>query len=134
MQPIGPVGDMGSSQVLASRQQVPDAHRDQGTERDLERPAAHIHVAASGGAGMQVYAVGADAHAVVKGPRSSRPASRLDADVLFQHRELGQDAAAFAHVDMLCEAVSGTNNVGTKPQAPVPHATVEPGGSVFIQY
>src|SRR5215203_311742 len=126
MQPVATVGDVGSSQVLAGRQQVSDAHRDHGAERDLERPAAHIHVATSCGARMQVYTVGADAHAVVEVLRSPRPASRLDANVLLQHRELGPDAAALAHVDTPGEAVRGTDDVGTKTQAPVSHATVEP--------
>src|ERR671927_558674 len=99
MQPVAAVGYVGSPEVLAGRQQVPDAHRDQGTERNLERPATHIHVAASCGAGMQVYAVGADADAVVEVLGSLRPAARLDANVLLQHRELGPDAAALAHID-----------------------------------
>src|SRR5215210_6855442 len=127
MQPVATVGDVGSPEVLAGRQQVPDANRDQGAERDLERPAAHIDVTASGGAGMQIYTVGADAHTVVKVLRSPRPASRLDAHVLLQHGELGPDAAALAHVDALGEAVAGTDDVGTKTQAPVSRATVEPG-------
>src|SRR5215207_2367742 len=76
---------------------------------------------------MQVYAVGADAHAVMEGLRSPRPASRLDAQVLLQHRELGPDTVALAHVDTLGEAVPGSDDVGTKTQAPVPRATVEPG-------
>src|SRR5215210_4305854 len=127
MQPVTSVGDVGSPEVLAGRQQVPDSQRDQGAERNLERPAAHIHVAASCGAGMQVYAVGADAHAVVEVLCSPRPASRLDANVLLRHRELGPDTAALAHVDTLGEAVPGSDDVGTKTQAPVPCATVEPG-------
>src|SRR5215216_5464826 len=98
-----------------------------GAERDLERPAAHIHVATSCGAGMQVYAVGADAHAVVEVLRSLRPASRLDAHVLLQHRELGPDAAALAHVYTPGEAVCGADDIGTKTQAPVSYATVESG-------
>src|SRR5215210_3221389 len=127
MQPVAAVGDVRSPQVLAGWQQVSDAYRDQGPERDLERPAAHIHVAVSCGAGMQVYAVGADAHAVVEVLRSPRPASRLDANVLLQHRELGPDTAALAHVDTLGEAVPGSDDVGASTQAPVPRATVEPG-------
>src|SRR5687768_10398767 len=127
MQPVATVGDVRSPQVLAGRQQVPDANWDQGAERNLERPATHIHVAASCGAGMQVYAVGAHAHAVVEVLRSPRPASRLDAHVLLQHRELGPDAAALTNVDMPGEAVPGTDYVGPKTQAPVPRATVEPG-------
>src|ERR671910_26048 len=75
---------------------------------------------------MQVYAVGADAHAVVEVPGSPRPASRLDANVLLQHRELGLDAAALSHVDRPGEAIFGSDDIGTKTQAPVPHATVEP--------
>src|SRR5215208_2142057 len=126
MQPVATVGDVGGPGVLAGRQQVPDTNRDQGAERNLERPAAHIHVVASCGAGMQVYAVGADAHAVVEVLRSPRPASRLDAHVLLQHRELGPDAATLAHVNAPGEAVRGTDDVGTKTQAPVPYATVEP--------
>ncbi len=59
--------------------------------------------------------------------RSPRPTSRLDANVLFQHRELGPDAATLAHVDLLGEAVARTDDVGTKTQATVPCATVEPG-------
>jgi hypothetical protein len=70
MQPVATVGDVRKSEVLASRQKVLDANRDQGAEWDLERLAAHIHVATSCGAGMQVYAVGADAHAVVEVLRS----------------------------------------------------------------
>src|SRR5215217_31288 len=126
MEPVATVGNVGGSEVLASRQQVPDTNRDQGAQGNLERPAAHIHVVASCGAGMQVYAVGADAHAVVEVLRSPRPASRLDAHVLLQHRELGLDATALAHVNAPGEAVRGTDDVGTKTQAPVPYATVEP--------
>src|SRR5918993_2738062 len=126
MQPVATVGDVGSPQVLAGRQQVSDANRDQGAERDLERPAAHIDVAASCGAGMQVDAVGPDAHAVVEVLRSSRPSSRLDANVLLQHRELSPDAAALAQVDTPGEAVAGTDDVGPKTQAPVPCPTVAP--------
>src|SRR5215208_357808 len=109
MQPVATVGDVRSSEVLASRQQVLDANQDQGAERNLERPAAHIHVATSCGAGMQVYAVGADAH------------------VLLQHRELGPDAAALAHVYTPGEAICGADDIGTKTQAPVSYATVESG-------
>src|SRR4029453_3830204 len=127
MQPVATVGDVGSPQVLAGRQQVPDADRDQGAERDLEGPAAHIHVASSCGAGMQVYAVGSDTNAVVEVLGSSPPVSRLDAHVLLQHHELGADAAALAHVNAFGEAVRGTDDVGTKAQASVPCATVEPG-------
>src|SRR5215210_1376584 len=114
MQPVATVGDVGSPQVLAGRQQVPDANRDQGAERDLEGPAADIHVVASCGAGMQVYAVGADAYAVVEVLCSPHPASRLDAHVLLQHRELSPDTVALAHVGMSGEPVSGTDNVGTR--------------------
>src|SRR5829696_860460 len=127
MQPVATVGDVGSPQVFAGRQQVPDANRDQGAERDLEGPAADIHVAASCGAGMQVYAVGADTNAVVEVLGSSPPVSCLDAHVLLQHRELGPDAAALANVDMPGEAVAGTDDVGPKTQATVPCATIEPG-------
>src|SRR5215211_220315 len=102
-------------------------NRDQGAERNLEGPAAHIHVAASCGAGMQVNAVGADTNAVVEVLGSSRSVSRLDAHVLLQHRELGPDAAALANVDMPGEAIAGTDDVGPKTQAPVSCATVEPG-------
>src|SRR5919112_1613376 len=126
MHPVATVSDVGSPQVLAGRKQVPDANRDQGAERDLEGPAAHIHVVAIRGAGMQVYAVGADAHAVVEVLGSPRVAPYLNADVLLQHRELGIDASALAHVDALREAVPGPDDVGTKTQAPVPHAAVEP--------
>src|SRR5918997_4218864 len=114
MQPVATVGDVGSPQVLAGRQQVPDAQRDQGAERDLERPTAHIHVAASCDAGMQVYTVGADTHAVMEVLRSPRPASCLDAHVLLQHYELGLDAAALAHVNAPGEAVCGTDDIRTK--------------------
>src|SRR5215211_7576300 len=127
MQPVATVGNVGSPQVLAGRQQVPDANRDQGAERDLKGPAAHIHVVASCGAGMQIYAVGADAHAVVEVLGSPRPASRLDSHVLLQHRERGPDAAALANVDMPGEAIAGTDDVGPKTQASVPCATIEPG-------
>src|SRR5215203_3295155 len=127
MQPVAAVGDVRSPQVLAGWQQVSDAHRDQGPERDLERPAAHIHVAASCDAGMQVYAVGADAHAIVEVLRSPRSASRLDAHVLLPYCELGPDAATLAHVDTPGEAVTGTDHVGSKTQARIPWAAVEPG-------
>src|SRR5215203_2484976 len=132
MQPVATVGDVRSSEVLASRQQVPDANRDQGAERDLERPAAHIHVATSCGAGMQVYAVGADAHAVVEVLRSLRPASTPTCCSSTVNSALMRRLSrTYTHLARP-SVVPTTSGRRRRPRYPTPPSSL--GASVCIQY
>ena len=66
MQAVAAIGDVGCSQVLAGRQQVLHATRDQGSQRDLKRQRADVDVIVAAGARVQVDAIAADADAIGK--------------------------------------------------------------------
>jgi hypothetical protein len=137
VQPVTAVCQMGRADVLARRQQVRDALRQQGAERDLERPRLEIDVVVAAAARVQVDVVAADADGIGKrrggGFRSQfdaeRLRARLGADVQLRHRELGADAAALADVGVLREAVLGADEVG--PQAPAFPARAAVGARAF---
>ena len=108
---------MGHAQILAGGQQVLDALRYQRAERDLEGIAADVDIVAQAGAGMQVDAVTADTDAVIKLLGGIEAFALLDADMFFQHGELGEDAAGFAHIDILRHAVACADDIRSQPQA-----------------
>src|SRR6266508_3867974 len=81
MQPVTAIGDVRGADILAGWQQIFDAHRDQGAERDLEGPAWYIDIGAQAGAGVQIDAIAADADAIGEQRRALLRLSRFNPDM-----------------------------------------------------
>ena len=60
VQAVAAVGDMGNAQIFTGWQQILDPLRQQGAQRNLERPGRNVHRIAVSGAGVQVNPVAAD--------------------------------------------------------------------------
>jgi hypothetical protein len=67
VQPVTAVGDVGDAQVLAGRQEVAHAHRQEGAQGDAEGQGVDVDVVVVGGGGVQVDPVATDADAVEEG-------------------------------------------------------------------
>ena len=126
MQAVRSVRDVSDAEVLAARQQVLDAHRNQGAERNLKWPATEIEIGRAARGGMQIDAIAADAHRIVE-PARSIGAQRI-CDVLLDDRELGADAARLAHVRRLGESDRASDNIASEMEAGVASATIGPRG------
>src|SRR5689334_10420737 len=90
------VGNVRDAEILSARQQVLDPHRNEGPERNLERPAAEIQRTGAADAGMEVDPVAADPDRVLE---QLRPVwSQGMGDVLLEHGEFGAQAPRFPDV------------------------------------
>lgn len=58
-------------------------------------------------------------HAVKKLLRAGKPGARFDTDMLFQNREFGSDAPAFAIIGLLGKSIGRTKNIAAQPQAAI---------------
>ena len=126
VQPVAAVGDVRDAEVLARRQQVLDAPRDQGAERDLERQRADVDVVVAAAAGVQVDAVAADADRVGERLRGELaallPSAFARASVptccssTVNSARMRRDSRMYGR---LGQAVGGADDVGPQPQ-PLP--------------
>ena len=135
MQAVTTVRDVRDAKILAGRQQVFDALRNQRAERDLERQRTDVYVIVTARARVQINPVAADAHGVGEILRrdvvlrfAQRLRPRVRADVLFEDREFGFDPPALADVGILRQPVLRADNIGPQPQALPTRAAVGPWG------
>ena len=95
-------------------------------KRNLERPGVDVHRVALAGARVQVDPACPDPHAVEEGLGRGRAGAGLHADVLLEDGEFGGDAAAFAVVGLLGEAIRRAKHVAPQAQSPIAVAAVVP--------
>jgi hypothetical protein len=120
MNPVRAVGNSRGADVLACRQKIIDSNRQQRTEWSFKRVTVDVHrVTQTRCAGMQIDAIGTDAYAVEKILRAGKPGARFDVDMLFQNREFGSDAPAFAIIGLLGKSIGRTENIAAQSQAAI---------------
>ena len=118
VQAVAAVGQVRDAEILARGEEVLDALGDQGAQGDLEGERSDVDVVLSAGARVKVDAVVADADAVFELVGDlrvfARGLARVDADVVFRDGELRADAAGFADVRVVREAVRLADDVGAE--------------------
>jgi hypothetical protein len=125
MQAVAAVSDVRCADIFASGQQVFYPFRNERAERNLEWERTDIDIVGRPGRGMQIDAIGADAHRILERRRLGAP-THLCADVLLEYGEFSLNTPRFANVDGFGKSILGADDVFAQPKPLPALATVQP--------